>query len=127
MRRLYVSYLRWLGVKIGAGCFISLGAKIDVRRGEVFIGNNCTVTHGCVILSHDATAARLDPFDDGSGITIIEDNVFIGVNSIVLRNVTVGHNTVIGAGSVVTANIPPYVVAAGSPAVVLRKIAKKRG
>lgn len=54
----------------------------------------------------------------------IEDDTFIGARSIVLRGVTIGRGSAIGAGSVVTKNIPAGVVAAGSPARVLREVAR---
>lgn len=102
---------------------ISLGAKLDLRRGSIIIGNNCTITYGCVILSHDAAAAKLNKKSEF--ITRIEDNVFIGVNSVVLPGITIGENSIIGAGSVVTKDIPPNCIAAGNPAKILKAISQK--
>lgn len=121
-RMIQISYLRMTGVRIGRDCMISLRAKIDARRGQIIIGNRCTITYGCVILSHDASSRHINPEDDGGGKVIIEDGVYIGVNSVVLRNVRIGINSVIGAGSVVTRDIPPNVVAVGNPATVVREI-----
>jgi len=56
--------------------------------------------------------------------TIIGDNVWIGTHSIVLSGVTIGERAVIGAGSVVTKDVPPYSVAVGNPAQVIKKINK---
>jgi maltose O-acetyltransferase len=50
----------------------------------------------------------------------IEDNVWLGGGVIVLPGVTIGHDTVVGAGAVVTKDLPPRVVAVGNPARVLR-------
>jgi|GEM_PF-852263 len=122
IRWLHITYLRCMGVKIGRGCMISLRAKIDIRRGKITIGNYCTITYGCVILSHDRSAMHINPLDSGEGEVVIKDNVYIGVNSVVLRNVTIGENSVIGAGSVVTRDIPPNSVAVGNPARVVKKI-----
>lgn len=55
----------------------------------------------------------------------IKDNVWIGANCAIMPGVTIGENSVIGAGSVVTKDIPPNVVAIGSPCKVLRKITEK--
>jgi acetyltransferase-like isoleucine patch superfamily enzyme len=122
LRYLQTSYLRLTGVKIGKNTMISLRAKIDVRRGKVVIGDNCHITYGCVILSHDGSARQINPNNDGEGSVVIGNNVFVGVNSVILPNVTIGDSSVIGAGSVVTKDIPPGVVAVGNPARVIQQI-----
>ena len=53
---------------------------------------------------------------------IIGRNVWIGMNSIIIKGVTIGDNSIIGAGSVVTSNIPSNVIAAGSPARVVKEL-----
>ena len=121
VRSFYNFYLKSYGVKIGNNSMISIGAKIDVRRGSIIIGSNCLITHGCVILSHDHTADILKK-DKSEFLTVINDNVFIGVNSIVLPGVTIGKNSIIGAGSVVSSDIPEFSVACGNPANVIRSI-----
>ena len=125
LRWIQILLLRWAGIKIGRNCMISFRAKIDTRRGQIIIGDNCTITYGCVILSHDASARWLNPEDDGAGTVRIGNNVFIGVNSTILRNVTIGDNAVIGAGSVVTRDIPAYVLALGNPARVVSQIQQR--
>lgn len=124
LRGARTAYLRATGLRVGQGTMISLGAKIDVRRGRITIGENCLITSGCKILSHDGASRMLDPSDDGSGQVVIGDNVFIGVNTVVLRNVRIGSNTVIGAGSVVAKDIPDGVLAVGVPAKVVRDLPK---
>ena len=109
-------------MEIGENCMISLRAKIDIRRGNISIGNNSTITYGCVILSHDAASRLINPQDNGEGAVSIGNNVFIGVNSVILGNVTIGDNSIIGAGSVVTKDVPPSVVVAGNPARVLKNL-----
>ena len=117
-----VILLRAAGVKVGSNCMISFRAKIDIRRGKIIIGNNCTITYGCVIISHDRSAMHINPADDGYGEVIIGNNVYIGVNSVILRNVKIGDNSVIGAGSVVNVDIPPNVVAVGNPVKVVKTL-----
>lgn len=114
--------LRMTGVKIGKNCMISLRAKIDSRRGTIVIGDNSSVTYGCVILSHDATVGRINPEKKSQGMVRIGSNVFIGVCSVVMPNITIGDNSVVGAGSVVTKDVPPWTVVAGNPAKEIRKI-----
>lgn len=122
LRFVKVSYLRAAGVRIGQNTMVSLGAKIDVRRGNVQIGDNCHITYGVVILSHDGAARQIDPEDDGEGAVVIGDNVFVGVNAVVLKGVTIGDNSVVAAGAVVSADVPENVVVAGNPARIIREI-----
>ncbi|MDO5968907.1 acyltransferase [Flavivirga aquimarina] len=124
LRFFHMSFLRASGVKIGKNTMISLNAKIDVRRGKVVIGDNCLITHGCYILSHDGAAHVINHKDDGSGFVSIGNNVFIGVNAVVMRNVTIGDHAVIGAGSVVNKDIPEGVVAAGNPIKIIKELPK---
>jgi acetyltransferase-like isoleucine patch superfamily enzyme len=93
----------------------------------VEIGDHCMFANGCFIT--DASHR----FDDrerpvpwqgftSKGPTRIKDNVWCGAHVVITSGVTVGERCVIGANSVVTKDIPPFSVAAGSPARVLRKI-----
>jgi acetyltransferase-like isoleucine patch superfamily enzyme len=61
------------------------------------------------------------------GPTVIEDNVWCGANVVITSGVTVGRRSVIGANSVVTRDLPPFSIAAGSPAKVLRVIEYEAG
>ena len=89
----------------------------------MFIGKNVAITAGARILTH-----YLDPAKKGRifriGEVHIEDDVFIGVNTIICNSVTIGKGAVIGAGSVVTKDIPPYQVWAGNPAHYIKDRAK---
>ena len=124
LRWFRLAYLRTAGVKIGERTMISLGAKLDVRRGKIVIGNDCLITHGTRILSHDGASRMIDPKDNGEGRVTIGDNVFVGVNAVIMRNVTVGSNSVIGAGAIVTKDVPPGVLVAGNPAKMIRELPK---
>lgn len=91
-----------MGVKIGNNVFISLGAKIDVRRGQIIIQDNVIITHGCYLLSHSAAIKKINPELPSKQKTEIKKDVFIGVNSVILPGVVVGEGAIIGAGSFVT-------------------------
>ena len=121
-RFFHSAYLKATGVEIGEGTMISLRAKLDSRRGKIIIGRGCHITYGCILLSHDGSAKQREQGNTGLGKVVIGDNVFVGVNSVILPDVVIGDNTVIGAGSVVTRDMPANVVAAGNPARVLKQI-----
>ncbi|WP_431137269.1 acyltransferase [Psychroserpens mesophilus] len=124
LRFVKLIFLRVSGVKIGKNTMISLGAKIDLRRGKVVIGDHCLITHGCYILSHDGAAHVINPDDSGTGYVTIGDHVFIGVNTVVMRNVTIGSHSIIGSCSVVNRDIPEGVVAAGNPIKIIKELEK---
>jgi acetyltransferase-like isoleucine patch superfamily enzyme len=120
VRFLRVCFLRVMGVKVGSNCFISLGAKFDMTRGSITVGNGCVITHGCVLAAHDPTVRKRYPDRVGEGNIKLEDNVYVGVNSVILRNVTIGHHAIIGAGAVVTKDVPPYAIVVGNPQRIIR-------
>lgn len=86
------------------------------------IGNNVTLS-GVHILTHDASLERFTREKATKiGRVVIGNNVFIGIGTIILPNVSVGSNVIVGAGSVVAKNIPDDSVAAGNPARVIESI-----
>lgn len=125
----YVSWLRKQGATIGAGTRF-FGIKdivVDLNRPSLIeIGNNVAITRGVILLTHgfDWMVLRnlYDEVLGSSGKITIEDNVFIGMNAIVLKGVRIGKNSIIGAGSVVAKDIPKNSVAAGNPARVICSI-----
>lgn len=122
VRFVYLSKLRLLGVSIGKNTMISMGAKIDTHRGKVKIGDNCLITSGVYILSHDGASRMIDIDDLGNGEVFIGNNVFIGVNSVILKNVKIGDNSVIGAGSVINKDIPPCSLVVGNPGRIIKTL-----
>ena len=120
LRKFNTFFLRKSGIKIGENCFISLNAKFDLTRGNIIVGNNCTITYGCCLISHDPMERRINPKKNGEGTIIIEDNVYLGINTIVLKDVTIGHHAIVGAGSVIIKNIPPFAVVVGNPGKILK-------
>ncbi len=110
------------GLIIGENCSIARSCVIDESHTWLIeIGNNVTITERCVILAHDASM-RKDLGYTKLGNVKVGDNVFVGVNSVILPNTTIGDGAIIGAGSVVSGNVEANSVYAGVPA---RKIATK--
>jgi len=95
----------------------------ETRPYLIEIGKNVTITEGCKILTHgfDWSVLKVKYADviGSAGKVCIKDNCFIGVNSIILKGVSIGPNSIVGAGSVVTKDIPPNTVAAGNPCKVI--------
>ena len=113
-------------VRIGQGTFLNLGVMI-ASAGLVEIGEHCMFANGCFITDADHR------FDDPSqpvpwqgftskGPTRVGDNVWCGAHVVITGGVTIGERCVIGANSVVTQDIPPFSIAAGAPAKVLKKV-----
>lgn len=96
-----------------SGCFIDPSHCFLIK-----IGNNVTMSVHCIVLAHDASTCNQIGYAK-IGKIIIEDNVFIGAGCTILPNVVVGEGSIVGAGSVVSRNVPPYTVVAGNPARVI--------
>jgi len=118
---LYVDY--GTHITVGSGTFANYGlTALDVARitigDDVQIGPNVQLLTPTHPLDPERRRAKLEAAEP----IVIEDNVWLGGGAIVLAGVTIGANSVIGAGSVVTKDIPPNVVAVGSPARVVRSL-----
>ena len=112
-------------IRIGDDCGLS-GVSI-ISFSSVTIGNRVQIGANTAIVDADFhpldAASRAIPHATGKSAPIaIADDVFIGMNTLILKGVSIGRKSVIGAGSVVTKDIPSGVVAAGNPAHVIRKL-----
>lgn len=116
-----------------AGAVLTIGDDFGMTGGAVVaeqrisIGHRVTVGANTVITDTDfhpldAAARRDRPTDGATAPVSIGDDVFIGMQTLVLKGVRIGTGSVIGAGSVVTGDIPAGVIAAGSPARVIRAL-----
>lgn len=101
-------------------CHILDGAKVTFGN-HVFVASNCVFS--CAEHAIDARQ-RISGLEVALPITV-SDNVWIGANTVVLGGVTIGENSIIGAGSVVTKDIPANVIAVGVPCRVMRPITEK--
>lgn len=130
-------------ITIGRDCYIHRGAILATYGGHIVIGDHCTVNPYSILYGHGglrignyvriATHCVIVPANHGfdqldvpiarqhvaaMGIEI-EDDVWLGANSTVLDGVTIGHGSVIGAGTVVTKSIRPLSICVGNPARVI--------
>lgn len=95
------------------------------------IGNNVKIGGGVLLIDTDCHPIdycdrRISNKGTFSSPIVIEDDVWIGAQSIVLKGVTIGARSIIGAGSVVTNNIPADCIAGGNPCKIIRKIKTER-
>lgn len=104
------------GMTIGEGCVISLDAEFEEAwASHIKLGNDVTIARGARFISHDASTARALGATR-VGIIEIGDRAFIGAYCIVMPNVRIGSDVIIGSGSVVTRDVPDGTVVGGNPA-----------
>jgi acetyltransferase-like isoleucine patch superfamily enzyme len=124
-------------ITLGEYCYVGEQTRIWSAK-EIRIGNRVLISHLCTImdnLTHPLnptqrhqqfrdmiTTGHPRELDLDEQAVIIEDDALISCHCVVLRGVRIGRGAVIGAGSVVTRDIPPMVIAAGNPAKVIRKL-----
>lgn len=127
-------------IEIGEWCYIGENTRIWSAE-KVSIGDRVLISHNVNI--HDCDAHPIDPekrhqhfyqisttghprnhIEIVSRPVVIEDDVWIGFNAIILKGVTIGKGSIVGAGSVVTKNVPSSVIVAGNPAIFIRKVNK---
>jgi len=136
---LKIYILRLVGIKIKSPCFIDLGFRF-INPRLISIGKNCSFGHynkiwafnkviigdyvqtavGLTIVSGSHDTASYEPLMDNQEV-VLEGENWIGANVTIIGGVTIGRGAIIAAGAVVTKNIPPYTIAGGVPAKVIKK------
>jgi acetyltransferase-like isoleucine patch superfamily enzyme len=113
-------------ITIGGGTFLNLGVMVAAHQ-LVEIGEHCMFANGCFVTDGNHRFDDLEKPVPWQGFTTkgptrIGDNVWCGANVVITSGITIGERCVIGANSVVTEDLPPFSIAAGAPAKVLRTI-----
>jgi maltose O-acetyltransferase len=111
-------------ILVGDGTAISNNTQVYAEQ-SITIGARCLIGDGVLIFDsdfHDLSAEGRHHRPPATAAVVLEDNVFVGSRAIILKGVTIGKDSVIGAGSVVVRSIPPGVIAAGNPAKVIRTL-----
>lgn len=121
----YKSYFRYPSyIKIGDRVSINRGCKFIPGYGDpskgIEISNDVIIGPECVFFG-TAQDHNYANFPNLADKIVIEDHVYIGGKTTVLKNVTIGKYSVVGAGAVVTKDIPPFSIAVGVPARVIKK------
>ena len=112
-------------IRIGKRCWIQQGCTF-FDRGGITIGNDVFIAPkvNLITINHDS-----DPENRSATYgrpIVIEDKVWIGINSTILPGVTVGYGSIVGANSVVTHDVSPYTVVGGNPAKFIKEIRLKK-
>ena len=122
----YIEYLRARGMRIGERTTIynpRYTVIDETRPWMIEMGNDVKITHGVIILTHgfdwSVIKGVYGEVLGSCGKVTIGNNVFIGMNSVILKGVTIGNNVIIGAGSLVNKDVPDNCVVAGNPARVI--------
>lgn len=114
-------------IHIADNVFIGAYCQLKSVHGKIFIGNHVMFGPGVHIHGGNHITNTIGVFMDSVGkeigqdlSVIIDDDVWVGANAIILTGVHVGRGAVIGAGTIVTKDIPPYAVVVGNPARIIR-------
>lgn len=108
-------------VTIGAGSYVNYGTSIAALE-SVSIGAGCHIGQYAIINDNDYHDLHDRSVVPPSAPVVLEDRVWLGARVIVLKGVRIGHDAVIGAGSVVTRDVPPRTLSVGVPARVIKQL-----
>lgn len=111
-------------IQVGTGTSFSNNVQV-IAEHRIVVGANCLIGDATLILDSDFHNLSAEGRHRARGLTsevVLEDNVFVGSRVIITKGVTIGKDSVIGAGSIVVSSIPAGVIAAGNPAKTIRPL-----
>lgn len=131
-RKLRPAILRWSGCHVGKNVFVGDNVRIDMGHADMItLDDHVHVASGCRILCHQRDLSDYCVGDDYARLGYIIKPVhlckgsLIGMETFVMPGVTIGEGAIVGAGSLVTKDIPAWTIATGRPARVVKYIPKR--
>lgn len=109
---------------IGTGTYLQPRVHVNCQT-SVRIGEHCSISWDVEILDSDFhhILTTEGPPHVARAPVVLEDRVWVGARAIILKGVTIGHDSIVGAGAVVTRPVPPFSLCVGNPARVVRTVA----
>ena len=131
-RKLRPWILRRLGCHVGKNVFIGVFVRVDLQHAHmIYIDDYAHVTSDCRLLCHQRDLTNYRVGDNAAlcgyktGEIHIGKGCMIGMRSMIMPGVTIGDGAIVGANSLVTKSIPPYTIATGMPARVVKEVPQK--
>jgi len=117
-------------LKIGNNSYIGYSTTLAIGK-KIEIGENVKIAAHCFLAGYyghpiDPEKRKMNHNEENIGSIKIKDNVWIGTNAKIMKNITIGENSIIAAGSVVTKDVPENVIVAGNPAIVVKQVKVKK-
>lgn len=125
--KLKVFFYRLMGIHIGKNVGIGLDCMLDSSFPELItIEDDCVISHRVTVIAHDDAKGLKKTSSDRNDTTVaavvLKRGCYIGAGTIILSGVTIGSESVVGAGAVVTKDVPARTIVVGVPARVIRRI-----
>lgn len=123
---------RWMGAKVGKNCFIGYEVWVDMTNTNlVEVEDHVHIANRCLILCHQRDLNDYHIGDDYAKLSytkkkvIFKKGCLIGMNTMIMPGVTIGEGAIVGAGSLITKDIPAWTIATGRPAKVVKQITER--
>ncbi len=110
-------------IELGSNSHLGVGAYLNASKGTIKIGNHVAIAPGTQIYSYSNEYKQGKNVDECHkiGDVTIKDNVLVGASTVILPGVTISEGAILGAGSVVTKDIPPFAIVGGVPAKIIKE------
>ena len=111
-------------LKIGDNFSMNTNSCLGANEGRIYIGDNVLISQNVVVRasnhSHDSVDIPIKNQGHKYGAIHFEDGVWIGANSVIVADVTIGKHSIVGAGAVVTKDVMPFTIVGGVPAKIIQ-------